>query len=486
MMFRPILANVLAGLIFSLGGLVATFFGGLPVGEFFGSEGGLHWADIAVGVFVVGALGWWVLVGRRGRASLLRGAIAGALTGILSYPVVLAFAEVLRISPEIDGAMEQAAAVGRLSGFGLFTTGFAAVPFMAITGVVAALLLRPLYPASMGGDPALKLLRWVGLVLLALMGALAVVFVWLTVLPLERGRVAGEGLAAELNYEQAIATYAAVRQREDRLPINPRCASKLLLQESQEAPTIIFLHGLTNCPAQAEALAPMLFGLGYNVYVPRLPGHGEADRMTMALAEIGAEDYVAAAEEAIAIAQGIGGEVVVSGLSAGGVLSAWSGQQRADVDQAIAMAPFFGPRLVPAWANRAATNLLLLLPNMMMSWDAQNPEGSPEMDYAYPRVATRALGQFMLIGEVTADLADKEAPRAQRLAVMINEADTEVNDRLIDRLVAAWRGLGAEVEVKVVPLSLGLPHDLIDPRQEHANTDVAYGLFVEMLGQAAP
>ncbi|MBO9587050.1 alpha/beta fold hydrolase [Devosia sp.] len=482
MKFQPVLVSILAGVIFSLGGLVATFFGGLPVAELFGSEGRLDWADVALGIFIVGVLAWWILVGRSGRLSLLRGAIAGALAGIFSYPVVLAVDELFRISPEIDAAVEQAATVSRLSGLGFLTTGFAAVPAMALVGIVATLLLRPFYPALKGVDPALKLLRGVGVVLLVLAGALVALFVGLTIVPLDHGRVVGTGDLAEApSYEQALASFEATRQREDQIPINPRCASKLLVQENRAAPTVIFLHGLTNCPAQADELAPKLFALGYNVYVPRLPGHGELDRMTTALATVGAEDYVAATEEAIAIGRGLGGEVIVSGLSAGGVLSAWSGQQRADVDQAIAMAPFFGPRQVPAWANRAATNLLLLLPNIMMSWDPQNPEGSPEMDYAYPRVATRALGQFMLIGEVTAELAGRQAPRAQALSVMVNEADTEVNDRLIDRLVAAWQDHGAQVGVKVVPLALGLPHDLIDPRQEHANTEVAYSLFVEML-----
>lgn len=478
-----VLANLLAGVIFALGGLLATFLGGLPIAEFFGGENGLNWADIAIGIFLVGALTWWALVGQRERPTLLRGAIAGGLAGILSYPVVLAVAELFRISPEIDGAIEQAAAVSRLSGLGFLTTGFAAVPTMALIGVIAALLLRPLYPAAKGGDPALVLLRWLGLVLLTLSGGLVALFVWLTVLPLDRGSVLGSGSLADVpSYEQAIASFEALRQREDQIPINPRCASKLLLQESRTAPTVIFLHGLTNCPAQADELAPTLFEAGYNVYVPRLPGHGALDRMTTALAGVGAKDYVAATEDAIALARGLGGEVVVSGLSAGGVLSAWSGQQRADVDQAITMAPFFGIRQVPVWANRAATNLLLRLPNMMMSWDPRNPEGLGEMDYAYPRFATRALGQFMLIGEVVADLAEERAPLAPRLSVMVNEADTEVNDRLVERLVRAWQGQGAEVEVKLVPLSLGLPHDLIDPRQEHANTEVAYRLFVEMLG----
>lgn len=482
MMKQPVLANLLAGLVFALGGLLAAFFGGLPVAELFGSETGLDWADIAIGIFAVGVLAWWLLVARRGRPSLLRGAIAGALTGIFSYPAVLALAELFRISPDLDGAIEQASAVTQLGGLGFFTTGFAAVPAMATAGVVAALVLRPLYPALRGGDPAIGLLRGVGIALLALAAGLLMLFVWLTLLPLDRQSVAGEGdLAVAPSYEQALTRYAALRESEDRLPINPRCASKLLVQEGRQAPTVIFLHGLTNCPAQADELAPMLFGLGYNVYVPRLPGHGEADRMTTALADVSAQDYVAATEAAIAIARGLGGKVVVTGLSAGGVLAAWSGQQRADVGQAIAMAPFLGPRVVPVWANRAATNLLLLLPNMMMSWDRQNPEGSPEMDYAYPRVATRAFGAFMLIGELTAELADENAPRAKQLGIVVNEADGEVNDRLIDRLVESWRGHGAAVELERVPLSLGLPHDLIDPRQEHANTAVAYGLLVKML-----
>ncbi|HWV21953.1 MAG TPA: alpha/beta fold hydrolase [Devosia sp.] len=485
MKLQPVLANVLAGIIFSLGGLVATFFGGLPVAELFGSESRLDWADVALGTFIVGLLAWWIFVGRSGRPSLLRGAIAGALAGIFAYPVVLAIDEVFRISPEIDAAVEQAATVGRLSGLGLLTTGFAAVPTMAIVGIVATLPLRPFYPALNGGDPALKLLRGAGVMLLAIACGLVALFVGLTILPLDSARVVGTGDLAEApSYEQAVASFVASRQREDLMPINPRCASKLLLQESREAPTVIFLHGLTNCPAQADELAPTIFALGYNVYVPRLPGHGELDRMTMALASVDAEDYVMATEEAVAVGRGLGGEVIVSGLSAGGVLSAWSGQQRADVDQAIAMAPFFGPRQVPVWANRAATNLLLLLPNTMVSWDSQNPEGAPEMDYAYPRFATRGLAQFMLIGEVLADLADERPPLAQRLSVMVNEADADVNDRLVERLVRAWRGQGAEVEEKLVPLALGLPHDLIDPRQDHANTQVAYGLFLQLLGDA--
>lgn len=484
MMLRFALVNILAGAILSLAGLVATFSGGLPVAEILnGGEDGLAWGDIAVGIFLVGVLAWWVFVGRSQRSSLLRGAVAGALTGVFSYPAVLATAELFNSTPDANAAIGQATSVTQLSGFGLLTTGFAAVPTMAIAGMLTALLLRPLYPVQRGIDPALRVLRGVGVALAVLVGILVAAFIWLSVLPPDRELLAGAGSAEpRLSYEQAVAAYEAVRGDEARMPINPRCASTLLLQSDRQAPTVIFIHGVTNCPAQADELAPMLFDLGYNVYVPRLPGHGEVDRMTTSLARVSAQDYIAATEQAIEIGLGLGGPVVVTGLSAGGVLALWSGQQRADVDYTIAMAPFLGPNMVPIWANRAATNLLLLLPNIMIDWDSENPEGSPEMNYAYPRVASRALGQFMAIGEMTTEMAETQPPLAQGLGMIVNEADTEVNGRLIERIVKAWQGKGAQVDVTVFPLSLRLPHDFIDPRQENANTDVTYPVLVDMIG----
>lgn len=467
----------------SLGGLAATFFGSLPLAELVtGNERGLSSGHIVIGIFLAGLFGWHLLVGRSGRASWLRGAIAGALTAIFAYPATLATTALFNFSPEAGGTIGQATSVTQLSGFGFLTTGFAAMPTMALAGVATALLLRPLYPARPGPDPGRGLLRGLGSALLALASLLVAAFVGLSVLPLDPATLSSPAAPA-LSREQALAAFAALRTEEDGFPINPACASKLLLQEDPEAPTVIFLHGLTNCPAQADELAPMLFARGYSVFVPRLPGHGELDRKTEALGKVSARDYVAATDKAIEIAHGIGGPVILTGLSAGGVLALSSAQTRGDLDYSLSMAPFLGPNLVPAWANRAAANLLLLLPNVMVDWDSQNPEGTQEMAHAYPRVASRALGQFMLIGEITADLARRQQPLTREIGVLVNEADSEVNARLIDKMVDAWRRNGAEVEVEVIPLAEKLPHDLIDPRQENANTDLAYGLVARLIGE---
>jgi esterase/lipase len=68
---------------------------------------------------------------------------------------------------------------------------------------------------------------------------------------------------------------------------------------------VVFFHGLTNCPAQAAELGARLFELGYNVYLPRIPQHGDADQMSTILANLTAEEMIAVGNEATDIAQGL-------------------------------------------------------------------------------------------------------------------------------------------------------------------------------------
>lgn len=476
--------NLVAGLLLTAGGLFAARDIGVQVAGIYESpDGQLTWAALIAGIFLTGTFCWWLFVGRSQQPTVLRGAIAGALTGLLSYPVVIAITAIFQRTPDGTDILVRLLAVVEISAFALATTGFAAMFVMAIAGALIALILRRLYPPLRKASGSnLRLLRSLGVLLGVFALVLLSLFVWLTLMPLDRGTLAGaRTVGPAMDHAQAIAAYDRIRAEEATQPLHPRCASKLLTHGSKVAETIVFLHGVTNCPAQADELAPMLFELGYNVYVPRLPGHGEADQMTHALASLKGEDYVATAEQAIDIGRGLGDQVVVLGLSAGGALTMWSGQNRADVQHTIAMAPFLGPNVVPPWANRAATNLLLMLPNFMMTWNPLEPMGPPDMDYAYPRVPTHALAQFMRIGEVVADSARTTPPAAQGLGVMINEADFAVNNALARNIVDLWRAHGRGVDLKVLPVSMRLLHDLIDPRQVDANTELVHALLLEML-----
>jgi pimeloyl-ACP methyl ester carboxylesterase len=478
---------VIAGLGFAAGALIAAPLAGVDVSGLSGRfEGQVTWLTLFAGVMVTAVTLWWLMVSRPNRQSLRRGAVTGALVGLCSYPVVLLLAELTRGGTISDPWSERLLNVAQFTGLTLITTGFASATIMAIVGVLLALLLRRAFPRQVREEARGllgRLFRAASFIMLAVVVLLLAAFVWLSLLPIDP-----EGLARRRSasapaqtHEQALAAYDAVRAREATMPLHPRCGSMLLTHGTKVAKAVVFFHGFTNCPAQFDELAQQLFELGYNVYVPLLPRHGEADRMTIALAGLTGEELVATADNAIDLARGLGQQVMVAGLSGGGTMAAWAAQHRADADGTIAIAPFLGPHIVPFWANRAATNLLHLLPNLMMPWDPQQPLGPEAMDYAYPRYATHALAQFMRLGEILGDSAARSKPLAPGLGMLINDADFAVSNTIARRLVAAWQRQGREVDVEVLPLSLGLIHDLIDPRQPEADTAAVYPILIDMI-----
>lgn len=117
-------------------------------------------------------------------------------------------------------------------------------------------------------------------------------------------------------------------------------------------------------------------------------------------------------------------------MSAGGAMTAWAAQYRADVARTVAVSPFLGPHFVPPWANRAAANLLLKMPNRMLLWNLLEPEGAPGMKHSYPRIPTHALAQFMRLGAVLEEEAAKSRSRAAGLGMLLNDADFAVNNEL--------------------------------------------------------
>jgi len=492
--------NIAAGAIFSVAALIAMPLVGGEISSIFNNdEGQVTWLTFFVGVFITGWFFWWLVMSLSPRFSVRRGAVTGVLIALFAYPVVLTLAEVFQRgwSASFTGIVgtfpERMLNVLMLTGLTLLTTGFAATLIMAATGAALAFVLIRVHPPTAtrarlhAARPRNAFLRglWraiygtvAGIVLL-----LVGIFAWLSLMPyapIDPSKLQHADAPAK-SYEEGIAAFEAVQVREGQMALHERCHSTLLTHGSKVARVVIFFHGLTNCPAQADELAPKLFELGYNVYIPRLPGHGEADPMTLALADVSAENLVDNTNESIDLARGLGDEVVVVGLSAGGTMSAWAAQYRTAVDNSISVAPFLGPHVVPAWANHAATNLLLMLPNMMVWWNPMEPVVAPEMDYAYPRFATHALGQVMRLGGIVQSSARREPPMAQNMSMLLNDADLAISNVLAEQLVASWRDHGQDVKVQIVPGSRRLPHDLIDPRQDGADVDFVYPMLIDMM-----
>jgi esterase/lipase len=86
-------------------------------------------------------------------------------------------------------------------------------------------------------------------------------------------------MTASATYADAVARIQAFQAREGA-EVNPLCRTALLTHGQWVERAITFLHGFTSCPKQFDQLGQRFFERGYNVFIPREPNHGLADRMT--------------------------------------------------------------------------------------------------------------------------------------------------------------------------------------------------------------
>jgi acetyl esterase/lipase len=480
---------------FGLVALICAPLAGVDVGADVAEERiQLTWFSLFSGVFAAAAVTSWFVMSWEASPTWRQGAAMGGIIALMSYPAVVALGNVLQSDRTGPFALFSVLAyiwhVAAISLLGLLTTGFAVGLTFALFGTVYALIAARLADgasAKHSGSAAKRnasslLLRGVAAVLLVLAGA----FLALTLIPvrsLDIPPVSAETPIAP-SYQDAIALFERIESQEANLALHPRCGSALLSHGNRTERAVVYFHGLTSCPAQADMLAKDLFAQGYNVFVPRLPGHGEADRLTLSLATMTAEDLVQAARDAILLASGLGDEVAVVGLSAGGTMTMHMAQNNAGVGQVVSVAPFMAPYAVPPWAAQAATNLLFLLPNLMVWWNPLEQEGPAELDYAYPRYATHALAQVMRLGRLTDGNSRREAPLAGNIGLILNQADRAINNPLALRVARNWSNAGSAVDIRTLPAELDLPHDLVDPRQPGAQTGPVYALLIDMLNGA--
>ena len=285
------------------------------------------------------------------------------------------------------------------------------------------------------------------------------------------------------SYEEAMARWVRAQEHEAAQPLHDGGRSIVLTHGYQTDRVFVLLHGLTNAPRQFRKLGEDLFATGANVVIPRLAHHGLADRMTDAHAALTAQDLIAYAQYGVDLAQGLGKQVTVVGLSISGISAAWLAQNREDIDEVFLLAPLFGPAVVPDQLTPALAALLERLPNQMLWWDPRVRENLPGPPYNYPRFATRPLGEALRLGLQTAQ--PDRTLRVNRLGVILTENDPAVNNARTRRLVEEWRAASPNTEIFLheFPAAERIPHDFIDPLQPEARTDKVNALLVEWLTQ---
>jgi pimeloyl-ACP methyl ester carboxylesterase len=283
------------------------------------------------------------------------------------------------------------------------------------------------------------------------------------------------------NYAEAVQRVETLRAQEPA-ETNPVCRLQWMTHDKKMAHAIILVHGYTNCPQQFQALGQRFFDLGYNVLIAPLPHHGLADRMTEAHAQLTAEELAAYADETVDIAQGLGEQVTMMGISAGGVTTAWAAQNRDGLDLAVIISPAFGFKQIPTPLTAAAMNLYAFLPNSFVWWDpVLQAEGPPA--YAYPRYSTHALIQTLRLGFAIQAQAQRVKPAAQKIVVVFNANDDSVNNELTMDMVKKWQAQDANLTTYAFDASLKLSHDLIDPTQPSQRIDIVYPRLIELSSQ---
>lgn len=289
----------------------------------------------------------------------------------------------------------------------------------------------------------------------------------------------GEAMNPAGSYDEGIERIRAIQER-DGPRILSAARSALYGHGTRTPLAALLLHGFTNNPAQFAQFAPLLYERGINVFAPRMPEHGDRDRMTTRLERLRAEDLLETAHAAFDAVCGLGERAVVLGMSLGAVLAAHLVQHRPKVARAIGVAPSFAVLDLPFSLSAAAGIALRVLPNQFVWWDRRLKEAAPPPS-AYPRYPSRALAQTMRIAaHVYAESA--RAPMQGGGAVLIHNAqDPAVNGTATREVVARWNRSQNGCASYIAWNDLGRNHEIIDPQHPKARIDLVYPRLLDLV-----
>lgn len=281
-------------------------------------------------------------------------------------------------------------------------------------------------------------------------------------------------------YERAQERLQPFFERDQARHVSEEGRTLLLEHGRRTSHATLLLHGLSASPRQFLSIAQALHERGHNVFVPRLPRHGHQNRLSEALATMSAAQLEACANDALAVARGLGEHVTVAGFSLGGLLAAYVGQF-ARVQRVVAVSPFLGIAAIPNVFRLPIARWVLRAPNRFLWWDPFLRERQmPE--HGYPRYATHAIGHGLTLAHEVLDAARANAPQSEELLLVINPRDSAVNRRAIERLARYWSAQKPGA-VGIHRLT-GMPrfsHDIIEPKRDPAVSERVTQVLVELI-----
>ena len=284
------------------------------------------------------------------------------------------------------------------------------------------------------------------------------------------------------SFEQAKALFENLRRAESTLPLSPEGASRMLDHGKRTPRAFVLLHGLTNCPEQFLPLARILHAQGANVIIPRARYAGFADVLNSVQGNQSGQDLLDQAAVGLDIAAGLGDRVSLVGLSGSAVAGTWMAQHRDGVSEMVLIAPFFSLDSVPAPLIDAGAAVLSAIPNFYQWWDSEKKENLAGPKYAYPRFGTRCMASTIQLSRSVRENLTNLPLRAGKIRFLITATDAAANNPLTKKIAATLAQTNSvPVTIEEFPAELKIPHDMVDPSQPNANTEIAYKKILELL-----
>jgi pimeloyl-ACP methyl ester carboxylesterase len=469
--------TLLSALSFGLGGeiLLWLLIGGAP------QHGLLLSLPVVMAYAATGAFAWWYLIRHDFEFSVWRGIVIGLIIGLIAPSVFWLLGTTFyflvgKNFPVFDRVINPLEALRLLPQVTLLaweTLGWASAAMCAfVSGMLAYLKVRSLSEPPAKSRPV-RVLNIVGVLLVGI-GLFALVMGFIP--------VSTRGLQTQPNpvtdYDSAIAQLETIQANDLDQNIVEICKTQWLTHGLKTEKVIVFFHGLSNCPAQFDPLAQEFFGLGYNVIIARFPAHVDISRSPRYLTPT-AEAFRPMADEAIDVALGLGEQVYVLGLSAGGGVAAWVAQEREDVERVVLVAPFFGLVGLPSGVNQWVINLMTRLPNIPLP-------GPTLVPYQYLGQSTMGIGESMRFAQVPRQASTTEPIGAGSVVLVTVENDSVVSNQTAHKVFTQWEANGVIGKEFVFPAELDLPHDVIDIHQATGNPDLVYPILIDLVEGRTP
>ena len=268
------------------------------------------------------------------------------------------------------------------------------------------------------------------------------------------------------DYDSAVTRIQNRQAQDDSIAVGE--ARSIFMGHGQRTPRVyVLLHGFTDAPTQFDALGARLFTTGDNVFIPRLPHHGERQAPVRALGRVSAGELEAFGDSVIDIATGLGDSVIVVGLSAGGNVAAFVAQRRDDVFRAVLIAPAIAAGRVSDDNDRALVLLGSRLPNITR---ADRPDST--RPGFIQGLSTRGLAQVLRLGESVRGDAERSPAGAKQIVLLLNENDHTVNNDAAIDLARRWTSGPPLVSVYMFPGVARLPHNVLEVPERGGNPEL--------------